>query len=74
MDPDSGRFPGNKGPDVTVKTHQSESIQDEVDNATDTDDPDGYLIVGVVAKDSGLLGGTAGRRWTSPRPTTSRSP
>ena len=57
MDPDTGRFPGNKGPDVIVKVHEGDSIQDAVNDVTDTADPDGYLIVGVVAKDNGLLGG-----------------
>jgi hypothetical protein len=57
MDPNSGRFPGNQGPDVVVKTHMGESIQDAVDNVVDVQ-PDGYLIVGVVAKDNGLLGGS----------------
>ncbi len=56
LDPASGRFPGNAGMDVIVKTHHGESIQTALDNAQDVNG-DGYLLVGVVARDNGLLGG-----------------
>jgi hypothetical protein len=57
MDPGSGRFPGNRGPDVVVdgRTH---SIQAAVEHVTDVNE-DGYLIVGLVARDKGQPGGSA---------------
>jgi hypothetical protein len=54
--PDGSRFPGNGGIDLVVKAHQGESIQQAVDNAFDLNQ-DGYIIVGVTAKEGGLLGG-----------------
>jgi hypothetical protein len=56
LDPVTGRFLGNNGPDVIVKAHLGDVIQTAVDGVLDTN-IDGYLIVGVVAKDNGLLGG-----------------
>lgn len=59
LDPDSGKFPGNTGPDVVVEVHNGGIIQDAVDAAVPAGDLnlDGYIIIGVVAKDGGLLGG-----------------
>jgi Right handed beta helix region len=56
LDPVSGRFPGNEGPDVVVRVDLSQSIQDAIDSATDTN-ADGYLIIGVVNNDTADLGG-----------------
>jgi hypothetical protein len=56
LDPVSGRFPGNKGLDVIVKVHKGESLQTAITNAADTNG-DGYILIGVVANDTGALGG-----------------
>jgi hypothetical protein len=53
-----GAFPGHNEPDVTIVTETTTpSIQDAVDNVTDTSG-DGYLIVLVIAHADGSLGGT----------------
>lgn len=57
MDASSGRFVGNRGPDVVVDTRRG-SIQGAIDNVTDVNE-DGFLIIGVVAKDDGQPGGLA---------------
>jgi parallel beta-helix repeat protein len=51
-------FPGNAGPDITVKTWLGESVQAAVDNATDLNG-DHYVIIFVIAHADGSLGGTA---------------
>ena len=58
LDPATGRFPGNEGPDVIVETNPpaSGSIQNAVDNVTDVNN-DGYLIVFVRKDGTGDLGG-----------------
>lgn len=56
LDATNGRFPGNSGPDLVVRAHSGESIQTAVDGAGDLNG-DGYIILGVVARDNGLLGG-----------------
>jgi parallel beta-helix repeat protein len=52
-------FPGNLGPDITVKAFapSNESVQDAVDDVTDLNG-DGYLIIMVIAHANGSLGGT----------------
>ena len=51
-------FPGHGDPDVTIQTETTTpSIQDAVDNATDTNG-DGYIIVLLIAHADGSLGGT----------------
>ncbi len=57
LDPVSGRFPGNLGPDVVVDVRTS-SLQAAIDTASDTNN-DGYIIIGVVAQDGGQPGGSA---------------
>jgi parallel beta-helix repeat protein len=57
LHPSTGRFPGNAGPDVLVQVHKGGSIQEAIAGAADTNE-DGYLIVAVVAKDNGQLGGS----------------
>ena len=57
LSPAGPRFPGNAGPDVIVKVHLGQSLQAALDSAADING-DGYIIVAVVAKDGGLLGGT----------------
>jgi hypothetical protein len=57
LDPVTGRFPGNLGPDVVVDVRVS-SLQSAVDAAADTNG-DGYIIVGIVAQDGGQPGGSA---------------
>ena len=56
LDPATGRFPGNLGPDITVQAHLGGSIQNAVDTVTDSNG-DGYIIVLVLGKGGGLLGG-----------------
>jgi len=55
MDPSTGRFPGNRGPDIVVDARTG-SIQSAVDGATDVNG-DGYIIVGVIASDDRAPGG-----------------
>ncbi|HEV8437194.1 MAG TPA: right-handed parallel beta-helix repeat-containing protein [Methylomirabilota bacterium] len=55
LDPQTGRFPGNQGPDVVVDV-RSQSLQDALDTVTDING-DGYVIIGVVAQDNGVPGG-----------------
>ena len=63
LNPITGRFPGNAGPDLTFRLdlgHDEDgntSIQQSVDNVTDKNS-DGYLIIMVVKDDSGQLGGS----------------
>ena len=57
LDPTTGRFPNNLGPDAIVRTHVGQSVQAAIDAATDVNS-DGYVIVGVVAND-GASGGHA---------------
>jgi Right handed beta helix region len=56
LDPVSGRFPGNWGPDVVVRVDLAQSIQGAIDSVTDTN-ADGYLIIGVVNNATIELGG-----------------
>jgi hypothetical protein len=55
MNPATGRFPGNLGPDVLVDLRKH-SLQLALDTVTDTNH-DGYVIVGVVARDKRAPGG-----------------
>jgi hypothetical protein len=57
LDPLTGRFPGNKGADIVVDV-RTQSLQAALDSATDTNG-DGYVIVGVIARDDGAPGGSA---------------
>ena len=56
-------FPGNGGPDITVRAFApfNESVQDAVDSATDTNG-DHYVIIMVIAHADGSLGGTANQK------------
>ncbi len=56
MDPVSGRFPGNVGPDVVVDVRTG-SLQAAIDAASDVNN-DGYIIIGVIGQSGGLPGGT----------------
>lgn len=56
LDPDTGRFPGNEGPDLLVRFDLDESVQDGLDSVSDTND-DGYIILAVAKDDTGQLGG-----------------
>jgi hypothetical protein len=51
LHPLTGRFPGNRGPDVVIDG-SNDSIQAAVDAATDLNG-DGYTIVGVIASGTG---------------------
>jgi hypothetical protein len=66
LDPTSGRFPGNLGPDLVVRVGPpfNESIQAAVDALAPSGDPnnDGYIIILVVNKDDGKLGGNTNQR------------
>ena len=55
MDPLTGRFPNNAGADIVVDV-RTQSLQNALDTATDVNN-DGYIIVGVVARDGGVPGG-----------------
>ena len=54
-------FPGNTGPDITVKTWLGESVQAAVDGATDVNG-DHYIIIMVIAHADGSLGGSANQK------------
>jgi hypothetical protein len=66
LNPITGRFPGNKGPDVTVRLDligtagNPTSIQDALNTVSDSNagGPDGYIILAVVKDDTGQLGGS----------------
>jgi len=66
LNPISGRFPGNLGPDLVVRVGQplNESIQAAVDALASSGDlnADGYIIIMVVNKDDGKLGGDTNQR------------
>jgi parallel beta-helix repeat protein len=55
------RFPGNRGPDVLVRTDLGQSLQDAVNGAVDVN-ADGYIIVGVVAGPGGQADGRLTQR------------
>jgi len=55
MDPLTGRFPNNAGADIVVDV-RTQSLQSALDTVTDVNH-DGYIIVGVVARDGGVPGG-----------------
>lgn len=57
LDPQTGRFPGNLGPDKVIFVQNGDIIQNFVDSAADTNN-DGYIILMVVAKDNNQLGGS----------------
>ena len=58
LNPTSGRFPGNQGPDIIVRTDLGQSVQSAVDSVADANS-DGYQIVAVVSNGSGQLGGSS---------------
>jgi hypothetical protein len=55
MDSVTGRFPGNAGADIVVDV-RTQSLQNALDTATDVNG-DGYIIIGVVARDGKVPGG-----------------
>jgi hypothetical protein len=60
LDPNGSRFPGNAGPDVIVDVRlagPAGSVQTAIDNAIDSN-LDGYIIIGVIANNGGLWGGS----------------
>lgn len=61
LDPVTGQYPGNTGPDVVVRVDLFESVQDAVDNTGDANG-DGYIIIGVSAHADGSLGGSANQK------------
>jgi uncharacterized repeat protein (TIGR01451 family) len=66
LHPASGRFPGNLGPDLVVRVGPpfNESIQAAVNAVAPSGDlnGDGYIIIMVVNKDDGKLGGDTNQR------------
>src|SRR5262245_43753804 len=46
--PNGPRFPGNRGPDLVVRAHQGQMVQQAVDQAADVNG-DGFIIVGDSA-------------------------
>ncbi len=61
LNPAGSHFPNNKGPDVIVRVHKGQSVQAAIDQASDVNG-DGYIIVAVVARDGGLLGGSTSQQ------------
>jgi hypothetical protein len=61
LSPTSGRFPGNAGMDLIVRTDLGESIQDAVDNAADHNG-DGRILIGVYGKSTLKPGGHTDER------------
>jgi hypothetical protein len=57
----TGRWPGNLGMDVVVRTDLGQSIQDAVDAAADLNG-DGYILIGVQGKSTTAPGGFAVQR------------
>lgn len=55
MDPVTGRFPNNAGADIVVDV-RTQSLQKALDTATDVNN-DGFIIVGVIARDGKVPGG-----------------
>jgi len=60
LDPDTGRFPDNAGPDVVVQLDLGQTVQDAVDTATDSNG-DGYILILVVKDVTGIWAGTRTR-------------
>ena len=58
LNPATGRFSGNLGPDVIVRTDLNQSLQQAVDAVTDTNG-DGYLLVAVVGNGARRTGGNS---------------
>lgn len=56
LNPVTGRFPGNLGPDVVVRLDLGQKVQDAVDTAGDFNG-DGYILILVVKDSTGTLGG-----------------
>jgi hypothetical protein len=56
LNPAGSHFPNNKGPDVIVRVQQGQIVQQAVDQAEDSNG-DGFIIVGIIGVDGGLLGG-----------------
>ena len=63
LNPTTGRYPGNKGPDMFVILSQGGNIQNAIDNVTDVNN-DGYLIIQVLKDTTGQLGGSTSQRFT----------
>jgi len=61
LDPQTGLYPGNAGPDVVVRVDLGQSVQDAVNNTGDANN-DGYIIIGVSAHADGSLGGSANQK------------
>jgi parallel beta helix pectate lyase-like protein len=57
LNPFTGRFPNNFGPDVTVRLDLGQKVQDAVDSASDSNG-DGYILILVVKDGTGQLGGS----------------
>ncbi len=56
LDPATGRYPGNRGPDRIVRFDQNQSVQSAIDSVGDSND-DGYLLILVLKDGTGALGG-----------------
>jgi hypothetical protein len=66
LDPTTGNWPNNAGPDYWVFVNQGQSVQTAVDNAALADSSttgdingDGFLLIQVVAHDDASSGGSA---------------
>jgi hypothetical protein len=66
LNPTSGQYPGNLGPDYLVRVNHGDLVQAAVDAAALADSAttgdingDGYIIITVSAHDDGTLGGSA---------------
>lgn len=60
LDPLTGRFPGNLGPDVVVDV-RTDSLQTAIDTASDVNN-DGYIVIGIIAAANSLPGGLASQQ------------
>ena len=58
LNPSTGIYPGNKGPDVVVHVDLGQSVQLAVNGATDSNN-DGFIIVAVSGQPGSQLGGSA---------------
>ena len=63
LDTKTGRYPGNKGPDVFVILSNGDSIQNAIDTVTDKNN-DNYLLIQVLKDSTGQLGGSTNQRFT----------
>ena len=69
LNPSTGYWPGNLGPDYVVRVNHGDKVQDAVNNAalhrtatTGDINGDGVIIILVLAHDDGTLGGSSAQK------------